>query len=66
VIGGRWEALEEDVWLRGRRWVAKLEGNGWLHWGEMGGYVGGRWAAKLVTRLLATGALRVRIQTQHL
>jgi hypothetical protein len=28
--------------------VAKLEGDGWLSWREMGGYVGRRWVAKLV------------------
>jgi hypothetical protein len=48
---------EGDGWLRGRRWVAKLEGDGWLRWSELGGYVGGRWAAKLAARLLATVAL---------
>ncbi len=57
MIGGRWEALEGYGWLRGRRWVAKFEGDGWLRWSELGGYVGGRWAAKLVARLLATVAL---------
>jgi hypothetical protein len=30
------------------RWVAMLEGDGWLCWREMGGYVGGRWVAMLV------------------
>jgi hypothetical protein len=27
--------------------VAKLEGDGWLTWREMGGLVGGKWAAKM-------------------
>ncbi len=27
--------------------MAKLEGDGWLNWREIGSYVGGRWVAKL-------------------
>jgi hypothetical protein len=40
------------------RWVAKLQGDGWL---SLGGWVAkseiGRWVAKLVSRLLAIAAL---------
>jgi hypothetical protein len=35
------------------RWVAKLEGDGRLSCREMGGYVGGRWVAKLLGRWVA-------------
>jgi hypothetical protein len=46
-----------------RRWVAKLQGDGWLSCKEMGDYVARRWVAKLVAYLLAKAALWVRMQT---
>jgi hypothetical protein len=46
--------------------VAKLEGDGWLRWSEIGGYVGGRWAAKLVERLLAMVLSRFVSRHRHI
>jgi hypothetical protein len=45
--------------------VAKLEGDGWLSWREMGCYVGGIWVVRLVAHLLAKAAFMIRIQTSR-